>query len=274
MIFNPIVYGKKTGDLSLNDCPWSIISAVAKSGEASSIWKVGDTKSITLNGTVKGVTFSNLKVDAFIIGFDHNSELEGANRIHFQLGKINGVQVTFVDRNYSDSYSYGGKFVMNSTNTNIGGWQNSRMRTTILGNSGNPQSPPTGSFLSLLPQDLRDVIKPTSKWTDNKGDGTDTAADVTSTTDYLFLLSEYEVFGSRTCANSNENTKQKRYQYYALNENSAIFYQHNDTLNACFWWLRSPYYSSANHFCSVWSGGGANNREANTSYGVSPGFAV
>lgn len=46
------------------------------------------TKAVTINGTVQGFTFSNLTVQAFITGFNHNSSREGNHKIHFQLGKI------------------------------------------------------------------------------------------------------------------------------------------------------------------------------------------
>ena len=45
---------------------------------------------MTINGKVGATTISSLKVDAFIIGFNHNSGKEGSNRIHFLLGKISG----------------------------------------------------------------------------------------------------------------------------------------------------------------------------------------
>jgi len=82
---------------SLNSTTWADISAVADAGLASDYWAVGDTKTIVLNGQVGNCTFSNLSIDAFILGFDHNSDKEGTNRIDFQIGKIGGKDVALCD---------------------------------------------------------------------------------------------------------------------------------------------------------------------------------
>lgn len=55
-------------------------------------------------------------------------------------------------------------------------------------------------------------MKSCTKYTDNKG-GSNTASNVSSTTDYLFLLSEYEVHGTRNYANSAEQNSQAQYDY-------------------------------------------------------------
>ena len=78
---------------SLNDNTWATIKEVSDAGQGENYWSVGDTKRITINGKVGNFTFSNLAIDAFIIGFNHNSSREGTNRIHFQIGKIGGKDV-------------------------------------------------------------------------------------------------------------------------------------------------------------------------------------
>ena len=72
---------------ALNDMTWEQIRAISDAGKAADYFNLGDTKTITINGKVGYTTFSNLSIDAFIIGFNHNSAREGANRIHFQIGK-------------------------------------------------------------------------------------------------------------------------------------------------------------------------------------------
>ena len=67
------------------------------------------------------MTFSNETYYAFILGFDHNSLYEGTKKLHMCLGKnASGTQIAFVDSNYGITASSG--FVMNTTNTNGGGW--------------------------------------------------------------------------------------------------------------------------------------------------------
>lgn len=85
---------------------------------------------------------------------------------------------------------------MNLSNTNSGGWNGSYGRNTLLGNSGTPTSPPANSFMAALPADLRAVMKPVTKYTDNSGVGSNTSGAVTATTDYLFFLAEFEVQGT------------------------------------------------------------------------------
>lgn len=183
---------------ALNDMTWEQIRAISDAGKAADYFNLGDTKTITINGKVGNTTFSNLSIDAFIIGFNHNSAREGANRIHFKIGKISGVHIALCDSNYGSSGSSASYFQMNASNTNRGGWNGSSMRKTLLGNSGTPTSPPSGSLLAALPPDLRAVMKAVTKYSDNTGGGSDTASYVTSTTDYLFLLSEFEYHGART----------------------------------------------------------------------------
>lgn len=96
---------------------------------------------------------------------------------------------------------------------------------------------------------------------------------MTEITDYLFLLSEYEVQGKRTYANSAEQTSQKQYDYYKAG-NNKIAYKHSSTGAAVWWWLRSPCYTNGSLFCFVYTDGTAGGNTANYSAGVLPGFFI
>ena len=147
------------------------------------------------------------------------------------------------------------------------------MRKTLLGNSGTPTSPPSNSLLAALPADLRAVMKAVTKYSDNTGGGSDTASYVTSTTDYLFLLAEYEYHGARTYANSAEKNYQAQYDYYKAG-NSKIHYKHNATGTAANAWCRSVGSDGSYAFCRVSTDGSANYYGAGYSRGVAPGFAA
>lgn len=162
-------------------------------------------------------------------------------------------------------------FIMNLPSTNTGGWRDSRMRNTLFGNTSSPASPLTGSLMSAFPSELISVIKSCNKYTDNTGGGKNTASYVTSTTDYLFLLSEFEVFGKRYMANSAEQNYQMQYDYYKSG-NNRIAYKYNDPSNAMWWWLRSPRHDSTT-FCAVHASGGITNYSI-TSGGLCPAFCV
>lgn len=256
---------------TLNSNSWATIKAVSDAGKGDSYWDVGDTKTITINGTVQGFTFSNLSIAVFILGFNHNSSWDGNNRIHFQIGKISNKLVGLCDSNYGSYVSSG--FCMNTSRTNSGGWSNSHMRKTVLGNSGTPSSPPANSLLAALPADLRAVMKSVYKYTDNTGGGSDTASYVTATTDYLFLLAEFEYHGKRTYANGAEQNYQKQYDYYKAG-NSKVHYRHDNTGSAVFAWTRSAYSSGSSYFCLVSTDGTPDSSNAGYSWALAPGFAA
>lgn len=258
---------------SLNDNTWATIKEVSDAGQGENYWSVGDTKRITINGKVGNFTFSNLAIDAFIIGFNHNSSREGTNRIHFQIGKIGGKDVCLCDSQYGSGQSGNGYFNMNPNNSNSGGWNGSYMRKTLLGNSGTPSSPPANSMLAALPSDLRAVMKSVTKYSDNTGGSPDNASYVTSTTDYLFLLAEFEYHGARSYANSAEKNFQLQYSYYKAG-NSKVKYKHGETGTAAGHWCRSVYVGGASYFCRVGTSGSAGYINADRSWGAAPGFAV
>lgn len=252
----------------LDENTWDQISEASSSGVASQIWKVGDCKEIVLNGTMSNLIFNNYHTYAFIIGFDHNAELEGEHRIHFQLAKtaLSGGKDICLVNGYNDDSD----FYMNTSSTNAGGWEDSYMRNNILGTSKTSYS---GRFIGVLPSALRNVLKSVTKYTDNTGNGSTSSGAVTATTDYAFLLSEYEVFGSCTYSNTNEASRQQQYAYYAAG-NSKIKYNHSSTGSAIAWWLRSPYRSNSSNFVDVRSNGSVSGNIASFSLGFAPGFCV
>mgnify|MGYP001130681889 CR=1 FL=1 len=258
---------------SLNDNTWATIKEVSDAGQGENYWSVGDTKRITINGKVGNFTFSNLAIDTFIIGFNHNSSREGTNRIHFQIGKIGGKDVCLCDSQYGSGQSGNGYFNMNPNNSNSGGWNGSYMRKTLLGNSGTPSSPPANSMLAALPSDLRAVMKSVTKYSDNTGGSPDNASYVTSTTDYLFLLAEFEYHGARSYANSAEKNFQLQYSYYKAG-NSKVKYKHGETGTAACHWCRSVYVGYTYYFCLVYTNGSAYGGNAHYSWGAAPGFTV
>ena len=258
---------------TLNSNTWAAIKAASDAGDAANVWSVGDTKSIRLNGKVGNFTFSNQSIDAFIVGFNHNSSKEGGQRTHFAIGKISGKLVALCDSQYGNEQTSSGYFNMNTSRTNSGGWNNSNMRRNILGNTGTPSSPPANTLLAALPSDLRAVMKSVTKYTDNTGNGSNVAGNVTATTDYLWLFAEFEVFGTRYIANEYEKNSQAQYAYFSAG-NSRVAYRHSSTGTAVWWWLRSAHYSYSGDFCNVNTDGTSNDSGASWSAGVVAGFAA
>lgn len=259
---------------TLSDNDWATIRQVSSAGQGANYWAVGDMKPITINGKVGNTTFSNLSINVFILGFNHNASREGNNRIHFQIGKIGTTPVALCDAQYNSGQSGNGYFNWNPNNSNNGGWKSCYKRTTLYGNSGTPTSPVSNSLMAALPSDLRAVMQPVTKYTDNVANGSgNVQGNVNTTTDYLFDLAEFEVFGTRYYANTYEQNYQLQYDYYKAG-NSKVAYKHSAVSTAVWWGLRSPYCSTTGIFMIVWTDGTYSYYYANYSGGLRPGFAA
>ena len=281
---------------------WETISQISASGNAQQYYAVGDCKAIHIAGTV-GTLEVDTTLYAVILGFDHNAELEGYG-ITFGLFKSDelGVGVALCDANYNSGDTSGLKwFNMNhrqgsdSYGHNFGGWKGCDMRYDILGSTDVPPSgygtapttanvgydatstcatnPVSGTLMSCLPSELRSVMKPIVKYSDNVGNASDAEASVTSSTDYLPLLSEFEVFGARTRANSHEQAKQQQYAFFSAGGNSRKFHFSN-AATPVTWWVRSPHYSYSHFFCLVNNYGTAGSTSSRYSCGIAPIFLV
>lgn len=289
---------------ALNDQTWAEIRQVSDAGKGSEYWNVGDRKGVLVNGTI-GTLAVNQTLYVYILGFNHNSSKEG-NGIQFGTFKsalTNGTDICLVDSYYNQYQSYNGTkyFQMNhwgtssNYNTNYGGWKACDMRYDILGSTNKAPSgygaqkttsavgydaptntatsPVANTLMAALPSDLRAVMKPITKYTDSVGNSSNVAGNVTASVDYLPLLAEFEIFGTRSYANQHEQNSQVQYDYYKSG-NSKVKYRHSSTGSTACWWGRSPGYSDAYDFCFVTTYGGASGNVASYSYGVAPAFMV
>lgn len=287
---------------------WDVISQRSQAGTAGNYYHVGDMKKIHVQGNI--LEFSSPYVQypftidkdfyVYILGINHNSALEG-NGITFGCFKD---AESFEDKSIIHFSSYNKKttpdmFVMSAYPSwnNIGGWRESYMRYNVLGSTDTAPdgagagtnatstcatNPVANTLLSCFPQDLRAVMKPIAKYTDNAGNNSNIESNVTVTTDYLPLLSEFEVFGERTYANEYEQSYQQQYEYFAIGNRSVKF--NYESTNPVVWWLRSPKYNSDSSFNCVsyetemgsYKGGDGfpSASKASVSLGLSPIFKV
>lgn len=249
----------------LNDATWAQIKEVAEKSQGSNYWAVGDTKQITINGKLSdGLTLNNYSTWVYIIGFDHNSEKEGTGIAFqgFKTAQTSGIDICLCDSGYGSYKNSGQWFNMNNSGSNYGGWSGCNMRNNTL-----------PVVKAALPSDLQAVIKTTTLYTDNTGNGSDVASYVTSTQDTLYLLAEFETFGARRSANSAERNYQKQYAYYVAG-NSKIKYKHNSTATAVLWWERSVHATNIYNFCIVGVYGDTGTNGAELPYGLAPAFKV
>ena len=273
---------------SLEQASWADIKRLSDAGQGANYFSIGDTKSIVLNGTVGTLELNNYTTYIYIIDFNHNSAVEGTGISFggFKTAGTSGDDVALCDSYYNSSLFDGTKwFNMNhSGSINTGGWKSCDLRYDILGSvevkdqqnatSAAVTDPVINTLMAALPSELRAVLKPVTKYTDNIGGGSGSVeANVTSTVDYLFLLAEKEIFGSISYANTNEGSHQSQYSYYI--SASKIKYNHSSiSSRGVNWWERSPSASDHDYFCRVSYDGRSLNNSAVTSYGLSPAFVV
>lgn len=268
---------------TLNDNDWATISDVAAAGTGDNYWDVGDCKAVSVSGTVGTQSISGTYY-VYILGFAHNGATGTIDFGTFKTSASGGTDICLIDGSYNSYKTDGTKlFNMNhSSNTNSGGWKGCDLRYDVLGSTktkgsdaatNTATSPVSGTLMAALPSDLRAVMKPMTIYTDNTGGGTDTASNVTTSVDYLPLLAEFEIFGTRSYANSAEKNYQKQYTYFSSG-NSKVKYRHSATGSTAFWWERSPSYGYSYYFCCVSTDGNAYFYNARYSSGLAPAFRV
>lgn len=203
---------------------WEQIIEACHNNEVPDTWNVADQKPMTINGV-------DYLID--IIGKNHDDYSDGSGKapLTFQMHDC-----------YAETKQ------MNSSNTNSGGWERCAMRTTHL-----------PAILALMPTEVQNGIREVSK----KASAGSQSSTINTTADKLFLLSEIEIFGSRTYSKSGEGSQ---YAYYSAG-NSKV---KNFSGSANLWWERSP--SSSTYFCGVTSTGTAYYYNASRSTGVAFGF--
>lgn len=265
----------------LSEATWDVISQQSLAGNAKNIWAVGDCKAVKLSGTASKLSLDTT-LYVYILDFDHDKSSASGAKDGITFGTFKTAASGGVDVCLVSGYSDDSDFRMNTTDANSGGWKNSDMRYNILGSTNTQNgdatattatSPKANTLMSCLPSDLRAVMRPMYIYTDNTGDGSDMASDVTGTLDYLPLLAEYEVNGARSYANSTEQNSQTQYAYYK-NGNSMVKYNYSNTSSAMTWWVRSPFSRYSDGFCYVTSNGSAGASIASASSGVAPAFKI
>lgn len=132
-------------------------------------------------------------------------------------------------------------------------WASSTMRTTTL-----------PGILALMPAEVQEAVREVNKLTGASGGY---SPGLVTSSDKLFLLSEYEVFGSNTYTYEVEGSK---YAYYSSES------RRTKTRNgsAVEWWLRSPLKSVSTSYgvATVGTSGNADSNAYNGTSGVSFAF--
>ena len=213
---------------------------------SSDVYNVGDTKQVLIGNNSYTVRIANKSTPA---------ECNDSNFSQTACGFV----VEFADVVESRQ--------MNSSQTNVGGWPVSAMRTYL-----------NKEFLKKLPSDLQSVIKATKVVSghgssDNNANRTDGNWE---STDKIYLLSTHEVwandFGYDT---AYDKTRQLDY-YKNLGVTTSSYsdaIKKNNGSNS-LWWLRAASSSYNYSFFIVSSNGDWYNYIADNSYGLAPAFRI
>ena len=216
-----------------------VAAADAGQIDLSDYWNAGDTRTVQLSAMAGSVANAN--------------ESHAAQSVQFVLTDpghytlANGKPCNFVVLQKDCLNEYG---VMNSQNTNSGGWESCPRRTWC-----------NSVYRNAIPSTLRGIFKQFKVRTAN-GSG----SGVTESTDWFSLFSEKEIFGSTTYANSSAESQNTQLNWYKTSSNRIK--RRNGS--AYFWWERSPYSGYSSSFCGVYSDGSASARSATSSYGLAP----
>ena len=155
---------------------------------------------------------------------------------------------------------------MNDTNTNVGGWPATSMRTFV-----------NNDIYNALPSEIKNAIIDT---TVVSGHGSTSGETNFTSTDKLYLLSTAEVWAqgsSNIISDDAARDVTRQLDYYknlgtsTSNYSGAI--KKNGT-SATDWWLRAASSNSTNSFFSVYGNGDWYTNYAANTYGVAPAFRL
>ena len=228
--------------------------------DIKSVWHLGDTRSVDLSAmeaTGVGESHRAQTVEFQILDFDHDTLTTPVGSITKALITVDiknclrDVNVTDTTGSSNTEHGY-----MNSSNTNVGGWTSCARRTWC-----------NNVFYNALPSYFKSLVKPVDKLTSAGNQ----SSIINTDSDYCFLLSEIEIFGSISYSKAGEgsqyawfaNATANRYKLPKLDSSSVSDH----------WWERSPYGSMSIRFCYV-TGHGSNAAGASSARGIAPACCI
>ena len=223
---------------------WETIANNVKTGN-SSRYNIGDEKEVKIGGTSYTVRVAN------------NITPDECNQDDFSQTAC-GFVVEFVD--------IVEKRTMNSTDTNVGGWPATELRTYA-----------NKDFFNKLPSDLQNVIIDTKVIS---GHGSTSGETNFTSTDKIYLLSVHEVWEDGTSNKVStwdtayNNTRQLDYYKNNRVTTNSYYYEAIKLYNGSYysWFLRVPVYDT--RFIGVAFGGGLTPSIGIITSGFAPAFRI
>ena len=218
------------------------IAAMVAAADAGKInlsdyWHEGDTRTVSLSSmSATGVGESHAAQDVQFVLTDPG---------HYMLA--NGKKCNFVVLQKDCLKERG---VMNSQNTNSGGWNGCERRTWC-----------NSEYRNAIPATLRPIFKQFTTYAANGSSSFSVAS-----SDYFALFSEKEVFGSTSYANSLAESQNSQLTWFKTSSNRIK----RVNGSADYWWERPPRGGNSNRFCRVYRNGSANSSYAYNNLGLAP----
>ena len=220
---------------------WSTTIANVKAGNGSE-YAIGSTKEVNLGSTYGTHTLR-------VANTSTPSECSGTGFSQSACGFV---------LEFADIIT---EHAMNDTNTNVGGWPATSMRTFV-----------NNDIYNAIPDEIKNAIIDT---TVVSGRGREDAENFTST-DKLYLLSTAEVWANgQSCDTARDNTRQLDY-YKNLGTSTSNYSGaiKKSESSAVLWWLRAAYSIYTNNFLTVNDHGGWRSDDAYATRGVAPAFRL
>ena len=228
---------------------WATIQKAVQNNNTSA-YNVGDTKTVTING------------NNYMVRIANKTTAQNCSDINYSETAC-GFVVEFAE--------IVEKRRMNSTDTNIGGWPATEMRTYL-----------NGTLFNSLPSDLQSAIKPTRVISGYGNNGTDTSN--FTTTDNLYLLSGVEVFGLDDYDTAAGTTHQLEFYQgmeadartpWGAQAYSRTYKGYNGSDGSTeYWWLRPAGSISSDGFRHVYCGGLIDSGASYAGNGLAPAFRI
>ena len=219
---------------------WDTVIKAVKNGNTSN-YEVGDTKELDL-----GINGRHM---VRIANMSTPSECNDSNFSQTACGFV--IEFTDIIT----------KMKMNTTSTNVGGWEKTQIRTLV-----------NNDIYNSIPQTLRDAIINT-KVISNHGRSDNKNIE---SIDKLYLPSVTEVLGeSNNLLNESTSNLTRQLDYYKdrnIKNSYNATKKYNET--ATHWWLRSTVEGDSGGFIMITDGGEMMNPTATNLYGVSPAFRI
>ena len=225
---------------------WSTIIANVKAGNGSE-YAIGSTKEVNLGSTYGTHT---LRVANTSTPSECNTQGFSQTACGFVL-------------EFADIIT---EHAMNDTDTNVGGWPATSMRTFV-----------NNDIYNAIPSEIKNAIIDT---TVVSGHGSTNGEENFTSTDKLYLLSTAEVWAQGSSNTINDDTATdltRQLDYYkaqgVTTNNYSEVIKKNGT-SAEWWWLRAAASNNTYNFLNVYYGGNYINSGASITGGVAPAFRL